>query len=172
VFDFSDSAHPVEIAFFDRGPLDGNALITGGYWSTYWYNGNIYASEIARGFDVFKLLPSEFLSQNEIAAATLIRSTEFNPQGQKRIDWPASSLVGRAYLDQLARSKAITSARAKTVSDALERMDKARGNSATEAKGRLTALATEFERDAATAATPLDAKRMKALSSTLKQRAQ
>jgi len=172
VFDFTDSTRPVEIAYFDRGPIDPKNLIIGGYWSTYWYNGNIYASEIARGFDVFKLLPSEFLSQNELAAATLIRSTEFNPQGQKRIEWPASSLVGRAYLDQLTRSKTITSARAKTVSDAFERMDKARGgNNATEAKARLSALAAEFERDAS-AAPPLEAKRMKALASTLKARAQ
>ena len=78
VFDFTDSAKPVEIAFFDRGPLDAKDLITGGYWSTYWYNGNIYASEIARGIDIFQLLPSEYLSQNEIDAAMLVRHEEFN----------------------------------------------------------------------------------------------
>ncbi|MDH4065232.1 MAG: DUF305 domain-containing protein, partial [Acidobacteriota bacterium] len=55
VFDFTDSAKPVEIAFFDRGPLDAKKLITGGYWSTYWYNGYIYGTEIARGIDVFRL---------------------------------------------------------------------------------------------------------------------
>ena len=42
VFDFTDSAKPVEIAFFDRGPIDAKQLITGGYWSAYWYNGHIY----------------------------------------------------------------------------------------------------------------------------------
>ena len=61
VFDFTDSTKPVEIAFFDRGPLDAKKLITGGYWSTYWYNGHIYGTEIARGLDVFKLTPSEYL---------------------------------------------------------------------------------------------------------------
>ena len=70
VFDFTDSAHPNEIAYFDRGPINGEALLSGGYWSTYWYNGNIYGSEIARGIDVFRLKPSEHLSQNEIDAAT------------------------------------------------------------------------------------------------------
>ena len=60
VFDFTDSAKPVEIAFFDRGPLDAKNLITGGYWSTYWYNGYIYGTEIARGVDVFRLTPSEY----------------------------------------------------------------------------------------------------------------
>ena len=74
VFDFTDSAHPVEIAFFDRGPIDATKLITGGYWSTYWYNGAIYASEIARGLDVFKLTPSQYISQHELAAATLVHS--------------------------------------------------------------------------------------------------
>ena len=74
VFDFTDSTKPVEIAYFDRGPIDAKQLITGGYWSTYWYNGHIYGSEIARGLDVFKLMPSEHLSQNEIDAATLVRS--------------------------------------------------------------------------------------------------
>src|SRR4029077_9334448 len=39
VFDFTASAKPVEIAFFDRGPIDAKTLILGGYWSAYWYNG-------------------------------------------------------------------------------------------------------------------------------------
>ena len=73
VFDFTDSANPVEIAFFDRGPIDAKQLVSGGYWSTYWYNGHIYGAEIARGIDVFRLKPSEHLSQNEIDAATLVR---------------------------------------------------------------------------------------------------
>ena len=55
VFDFTDSANPVEIAFFDRGPIDAKQLITGGFWSTYWYNGHIYGAEIARGIDIFRL---------------------------------------------------------------------------------------------------------------------
>src|SRR5262245_19872345 len=123
VFDFTDSAHPVEIAFFDRGPIDAKQLITGGYWSTYWYNGNIYGTEIARGLDVFRLMASEFLSQNEIAAATLVHSTSFNPQMQKKIAWPANAVVARAYLDQLGRSKAIQPARAAAVKNALERAE-------------------------------------------------
>ncbi|HEY7896018.1 MAG TPA: hypothetical protein VIC24_14045, partial [Gemmatimonadaceae bacterium] len=62
VFDFTDSAKPVEIAFFDRGPIDATQLMTGGFWSAYWYNGQIYGSEIARGIDLFRLTPSEYLS--------------------------------------------------------------------------------------------------------------
>ena len=97
MFDFTDSAHPVEIAFFDRGPIDANSLIVGGYWSTYWYNGHIYGSEIARGIDIFKLLPSEFMSQNEIDAASLVRMDEFNAQEQPKMTWPANVVVARAY---------------------------------------------------------------------------
>ena len=78
IFDFTDSAHPVEIAYFDRGPLDAASLIVGGYWSTYWYNGRVYASEISRGVDIFKLLPSAHLTQNEIDAASLVRMDVFN----------------------------------------------------------------------------------------------
>ena len=125
VFDFTDSAHPIEIAFFDRGPIDAKKLMHGGgFWSAYWYNGYIYGSEIARGLDVFELMPSEYLSQNEIDAAKLVRSEEFNAQEQPKIVWPASSVVARAYLDQLTRTKGIAPARAAAVTADLERVDR------------------------------------------------
>ena len=117
VFDFTDPAAPFEIAFFDRGPLDAQQLITGGYWSTYWYNGHIYASEIARGLDVFKLSPSEHLSQNEINAAMLAYVDEFNPQLQRRVTWPAATVVAHAYVDQLARSKGIEPQQRRSAAD-------------------------------------------------------
>ena len=123
VFDFTDSATPVEVAFFDRGPLDAKDLITGGYWSTYWYNGNIYASEIARGIDIFRLLPSNYLSQNEIDAAMLIRHEEFNPQQQPKISWPATAVVAKAYVDQLNRTRGIQSERAAAVVAAMDRAE-------------------------------------------------
>jgi hypothetical protein len=112
VFDFTDSARPVEIAFFDRGPVNEKQLVSGGYWSTYWYNGFIYGAEIARGLDVFRLTPSEFLSQNEIDAATQVRVPTFNAQQQPKVTWPATIVVARAYLDQLTRSNAVPAARA------------------------------------------------------------
>lgn len=104
VIDFTDSAHPVEIAYFDRGPIDSEELVMGGYWSTYWYRGHIYGTEIARGLDVFALTPSEFLSESEIAAAALADGGGvFNPQQQFPVQWPAEPVVARAYLDQLER---------------------------------------------------------------------
>ena len=172
VFDFTDSAHPREIAFFDRGPLSATKLITGGFWSTYWYNGNIYGTEIARGLDVFKLTPSEYLSKNEIEAASLVHSTEFNAQHQKRMTWPANAVVARAYLDQLARSNGLVPARARAVKTALDRAGKihsGRDKGATAVADELDALATELERDAATAAAP-DATRLRSLATTIRGR--
>ena len=69
VVDFTDSNNPKEIAYFDRGPILEDILITGGYWSSYYYDGYIYGTEITRGLDVFKLVPSEYLNKEEIELA-------------------------------------------------------------------------------------------------------
>ena len=92
VMDFTDSANPKEIAYFDRGPIDAKQMVLGGYWSIYWYNGHIYGTEITRGIDVFKLEPSEFLTEAEIAAAEAARyeGGRFNPQTQTRVTWDAA----------------------------------------------------------------------------------
>ena len=167
LFDFTDSAKPVEIAFFDRGPIDAKTLITGGYWSAYWYNGRIYGSEIARGIDVFRLLPSEHLSQNEIAAASLVRVDELNVQDQQRVTWPANVTVARAYLDQLRRSNSIEAGRAGAVKTALDRASgdhPARG-----ALDQLDSLAAQLEQDAREAS-GVDAVRLHSLAATLKAR--
>jgi hypothetical protein len=173
VFDFTDAAKPVEIAFFDRGPIDARQLITGGYWSAYWYNGHIYGSEIARGLDVFRLKPSEFLTQNEIDAATQVRSEELNVQEQPRITWQPSTAVARAYLDQLARTKAIQPDRARAVTTALDRADGLRGASDRGAEAvlaQLDSLAAQLDTDAGRAA-GRDAMRLRSLAATLKGRA-
>ena len=108
VIDFTDSANPVEIAFFDRGPVSEEKLVLGGFWSTYYYDGRIYGSEIARGLDVLALEPSEFLSANEIAAAALAEDgAVFNPQQQFAMTWPDAPVVAAAYVDQLARDGAL-----------------------------------------------------------------
>jgi hypothetical protein len=174
VFDFTDSAHPVEIAFFDRGPLDATKLITGGFWSTYWYNGNIYGTEIARGLDIFKLTPSQFLTQNEIDAATEVHSTEFNAQHQQRISWPPTNAVAKAYLDQLGRTHGIAPARASDVRSAMERADHIKSKSdkgAAAAAESLTNVAAKLLEDAG-AAKGADASRLRSLSATLTGRAE
>jgi hypothetical protein len=123
VIDFTDSAQPVEIAYFDRGPIDAEQLSVGGYWSTYWYHGRIYGTEIVRGLDVFRLLPGEHLSANEVAAAAVAdQGARFNPQQQFRVTWPAEPVVARAYLDQLERGKVLPEALAGDLDAALARV--------------------------------------------------
>ncbi len=163
VFDFTDSANAKEIAYFDRGPLDAKNLITGGFWSAYWYNGSIYGAEIARGIDVFKLTPSEFLSENELAAANLVRFDEFNSQNQPKVTWPPSFIVAKAYVDQLERGRAIDGARAKALRTAFDQGDKRN-------KGALDELekaAADLERDAAASNDPV---RYKALAEAIRAR--
>ena len=122
VFDFTDSSNPVEIAFFDRGPIDAERFVMGGFWSAYWYRGYIYGTEIARGLDVLELLPSEHLTENEIAAAASVSSPVFNAQQQRRIEWPARPVVARAYLDQLARSDTLGADRRAALAALLDRV--------------------------------------------------
>lgn len=110
VIDFTDSSNPTEIAYFDRGPIDADQVVLGGYWSTYWYNGLIYGTDIARGLDVMVLTPSEHLTENELAAAALTdQGGVFNPQQQFSVSWPAEPVVARAYIDQLKRDNALSS---------------------------------------------------------------
>jgi uncharacterized protein (DUF305 family) len=170
VFDFTDSSAPVEIAFFDRGPIDAKHLITGGYWSAYFYSGFIYGTEIARGLDVFKLLPSEFLTKNEIDAASLVSPEVFNAQQQRRIVWPSSPVVARAYLDQLVRSRSISPERTAALNAEL---DRAADSLSTEKRGgseiasRLEALAGELGSEGA-GASRRDQARLQALAETVK----
>jgi hypothetical protein len=105
VLDFTDSANPKEIGYYDRGPIStGTNLILGGLWSTYYYNGAIYGSEIARGFDVWRLTPTDELSVNEIAAAAEVQLERLTPQHQPRIEWDPSFAVARSFRDQLVRA--------------------------------------------------------------------
>ena len=173
VFDFTDSATPVEIAFFDRGPIDAKQLVLGGFWAAYWYNGNIYGSEISRGIDVFTLSPSEYLSQNEIDAALMIHNDELNTQEQQKISWPAATPVARAYLDQLTRSKGIQPERARAVKSAIDKADGLRTGKERNAAAildQLDAIAGQLEGDAGTAK-GRDAARLRSLAATLKGRA-
>ena len=124
VIDFTDSSNPTEIAFFDRGPIDEEKLITGGYWSAYWFGGLIYGTEIARGLDVFALTPSDFLTENEIAAASLRSAGDVvNAQQQARHVWPAVPVVAKAYLDQLIRSGVIAQSQVEEINGTLARAE-------------------------------------------------
>lgn len=109
IFDFTDPANPVEIAFHDRGPVSADRMQMGGSWSVYWYNGVIVNSEIARGLDIFELKPSPFMTINEIEAAKTVQWDYLNAQGQPKIVWPKTYALAKAYVDQLARDGEIPS---------------------------------------------------------------
>ena len=176
VTDFTDPDHPFEIAYFDRGPADpppapgdttGGAVsrsrgTIGGSWGAYYYNGLVYSSELARGFDVLELLPTDKLSSNELAAAKLVRMTEYNPQSQPKIVWPAAFPVVRSYLDQLMRNNGLPAPRTSAISSALVAAEKRSGAAR---RTSLTTLAKRVERDGSGAK---DAPRVRAMSEAIK----
>ncbi|MGA7234285.1 MAG: hypothetical protein WBY44_01305, partial [Bryobacteraceae bacterium] len=164
VMDFTDASHPIEIAYFDRGPISETARATGGMWSVYWYNGYIYGSEIARGLDVFKLTPTKFLTQNEIDAANQVHFDELNVQNQPRVTWPSNFIVARAYVDQLNRSGAVAPKQIATLNAAISKAAASPSNKKDAAE--LQTLGTGLEKDAA-AKPPADAARMHALAAIL-----
>jgi hypothetical protein len=162
VFDFTDRDNPIEIAFHDRGPVDAENLVPGGSWGAYWYNGYIYSSELSRGFDVLELLPSEFLSENELAAAKLVVMEEYNPQSQPVLQWPAAFPVVRSYLDQLVRGGGLSSARTTAISQALASAEAASGAAR---RDQLNRLASDLDTDARSAA---DADRVRAMAAAVR----
>jgi uncharacterized protein (DUF305 family) len=168
IIDFTDSANPIEIAYFDRGPVDAEELILGGYWSTYWYDGKIYGTEIVRGLDVFSLVPSEHLTENEIAAAALgNQGNVFNPQTQFPVTWPAEPVVAGAYLDQLERDNELSPAFVTNLAGALHRSTSLleKGAQDQELAASLEGMARNLDADTGNAQTR---KRKAALAETLK----
>jgi len=181
VIDFTDPDKPFEIGFFDRGPVDqpppkdsvvgvelaagaapargrGQGTI-GGSWGAYYWNGYVYSSELARGFDVLEILPNDKLSANELAAAKLVHMTEYNPQSQPKIVWPAAFPVIRSYLDQLVRNNGLATARTTAISNALTTAEKQSGAT----RGRsLTRLATQVDGDVNNAKDPARVRAMAA----------
>ena len=163
VMDFTDQDKAFEIAYFDRGSIDPPAMVDvpaaaaaasgqrggghtiGGSWGAYYWNGYIYSSELDRGMDIYELTPSASLSANEIAAAKLVVFTEYNPQSQPKMSWPAAFVVVRSYLDQLVRNTGLASDRTTAISAALDAAEMKSGM----ARGTaLNALAVQVDTDA------------------------
>jgi hypothetical protein len=167
VMDFTDVDHPVEIAYFDRGPIDPHVLVLGGDWSAYWYNGHIYASEIARGLDVFELSPTAFLTQNEIDAAKTVQVAELNVQNQQKIEWPAQLVVARAYLDQLERSQALPADQIAGVREAIQRAESS--NLDPKDRAKLQSFAPSLKKTAGMTKSAVDSKRMQSLAEILQR---
>jgi hypothetical protein len=140
VFEWTDPKHPHELAFFDRGPNDSTRLMGGGVWSVYWYNGNIYSSEMERGLDVLQLTPSGAITQNELDAANTVHLDYLNVQDQPKYVWPASFALSKAYTDQLERWKGLSDAQVSAVRSAIA---DAEGKSGAARKSALTSLAAK-----------------------------
>jgi hypothetical protein len=165
--DFTDPGHPFEIAYFDRGPLDAVKRGTGGFWSVYWYNGYIYGSEIARGVDVFRMMASKFITQEEIDAANQVHFDILNVQSQPKIVWPQNLIVAKAYVTQLDRSGALGATRIAAIKAAIAKVEAA--SSTRKDSNDLKAMGNNLEKDAASAKSAADASRMRALAAIFKQ---
>jgi hypothetical protein len=161
VFDWTDVEHPKEIAYFDRGPVDATRLVGAGSWSAYWYNGVIVSSEIQRGLDIYELVPSGLLTQNEIDAAKSVKFQYWNTQDQQKIVWPPTFALVRAYLDQLERSKGLPTDAIASARKTLQSAEKESGGAR---KTSLTQLASTLDSAAAGSS---DQKKVKSLSTAL-----
>jgi hypothetical protein len=160
IFDWTDPANPKEIAYFDRGPVDSTRMGSGGSWSAYWYNGSIISSEISRGLDIAELVPSEFISQNELDAAKTVHLDYFNAQGQPKFVWPPSFALARAYVDQLERTNCLGAERIGTVRRELSAAESASGAQRRDALTRAAAAVGN--------APGCDAKKVQRLQSAVK----
>ena len=166
--DFTDASHPVEIGYFDRGPVDPAKRASGGQWSTYWYNGYIYGSEIARGVDVLKLVPNKFITQNEIDASNQVHFDELNVQNQPKIVWPSNFIVARAYLDQLARGTSVTAEKIATMNGLIAKVDAATPDK--KALAQLKTMGAALAKEAGSVKNQPDADRMRALAAIIKEK--
>lgn len=164
VMDFTDPERPFEIAYYDRGPVDGKVLVSGGTWSAYWYNGRIYSAEMARGLDILELTPTANLTQNEIDAAKAVRVAELNVQNQRRFVWPRKLVVAKAYIDQLERSGGLSSEQISNLRAAIGRAEGSRGE-----MKKLKKLASSVAKSARESKNPTDSARLTALAEILKR---
>lgn len=167
LMDFTDPQNPMEIGYFDRGPIYPDMLVLGGSWSAYWYNGQIYSSEIARGLDIFELTPTKFLTQNEINAAKAARVNELNVQNQQKITYPKNLVVAKAYLDQIERSNSLPAENIKNIREAVNAAENSNMNKKESKK--LKKFASSLEKTAKTNKNAAESARLKNLAEIFKR---
>ena len=90
------------------------------------------------------------LTQNEIDAAKTVHLDVLNVQDQPQLVWPASFVLARAYLDQLARNHGLSSQRSAAVTRSLASAEKGTGTS----RKQLATVATQLDSDASSAGDP------------------
>jgi hypothetical protein len=116
-----------------------------------------------RGLDILELTPSAELTANEIAAAKLVRFSEYNPQSQPKMSWPPAFVVVRSYLDQLVRGKGLAAARTSAIDGALTAAEQKTGAARAAA---LNALAAEVAKDVTGAS---DSARVRAMAGEIRR---
>ena len=183
IMDFTDPDKAIEIGYFDRGSIDPPQPVDvpaaaaaalapgarprsntiGGSWGAYYWNGLIFSSELDRGMDILELTPSGQLSANEIAAAKLVTFTDYNPQSQPKMTWPAAFVVVRSYLDQLVRGNGLASDRTTAIYAALDAAEMKSGLARATA---LNALALQVDKDVAGAQ---DGARVRTMASEIRR---
>jgi hypothetical protein len=163
LMDFTDVKNPMEIAYFDRGAIDPKTLVLAGSWSAYWYNGNIYSSEIARGLDIFELTPTKNLTQNEIDAAKSVQVSQLNVQSQELIKWSRKLVIAKAYVDQLERSGGLQAGKIAKIRKAIESAEMSKNSD------KLKGVAKSLEKDAKISKNAGDMARLNALADVMKQ---
>lgn len=163
VFDWTDPSNPVEIAYHDRGPVRADRMGSGGSWSVYWYNGAIVSSEISRGLDIFDLLPSPYLTENEIAASKTVKLDYLNAQGHPMFVWPSTPELAKAYVDQLDRTKGLDATSLTLIRQGLANVDAAPSKNKSK---MLSKLANEVSGKASMAK---DSEKVTMLANTLKE---
>jgi hypothetical protein len=163
LMDFTDVANPFEVAYFDRGAIDPKMLILAGSWSAYWYNGSIYSAEIARGLDIFELIPTKFLTQNEIDAAKTVQVAQLNVQSQEKNVWSKKLIIAKAYLDQLERSQTLTSSQISKMRNEINKAETSKNPK------KLKGLANSLEKTAKQRKSEIDIARLQGLADVLKQ---
>jgi hypothetical protein len=77
-WDFTDSDNPREIGYFERGPAPSGG--GGGTWSSYFYRGHVYSSDLGQGFDVLDI------TDKSLRKADLVPMDELNVQSQPVYD--------------------------------------------------------------------------------------
>ncbi|HUR96475.1 MAG TPA: hypothetical protein VMZ26_00275 [Pyrinomonadaceae bacterium] len=164
VMDFTDPERPMEIAYFDRGPISSKSLVSGGTWSAYWYNGRVYSAEMARGLDILELTPTDNLTQNEIDAAKAVQLAELNVQNQQRIVWPRKLVVAKAYIDQLERSGGLSSTEITGLREAIRKAETSKGD-----RGKLKGFASSLTKNSGQAKNAADSARLAALAEILRK---
>ena len=117
---------------------------------------------------MFRLVPSKFLTQNEIDASNQVHFDELNVQNQPKVTWPATFVVARAYIDQLKRDSALDAKRIAALEDAITKVS---DHADRKRVARLKAMAANIDKASTTAKSPADANRLKALADDIQKSA-